>query len=617
MLYFYLQRMSKRLLLLLIFFFICSSGFAQVTRMPRDTTKVYSYIERFSKKRKVTKFIHRLFFKPTQNTAPSKRKKQTSTRHKMFDKYEGKIIRNIDIETLDPFGHTIENKDRAPKKWLERAGNTAHIKSKKWAIRNHLLFKKNQPLDSLLIKESERLIQRQRYIRNVLIQPVPIKNSKDSVDISIIVLDSWSLIPTGALSSSTGNFELAERNFLGIGHYFENNFKQRFKDNESAYGMRYIIPNFKNTFITTSFLYDEDFDHNYVKGAAIDRSFFSPFTRWAGGLGFEQRFYRDSLKDASGTAALKSFKLETKDYWGGHSFRVFKGESEDDRITNLVTTFRFRDIKYIETPGIVYDSINYFSNSKLYLTSIGLVSRQFVENKYLFNYGITEYVQIGKTYSITTGFEDKNNSRRMYFGGRLSFGGFYKFGYFGSSFEMGSFFNQGVSEQTTFRLESLYFTDIIELGRWKFRQFIKPQLTIGNNRLPTKSDYLKLSGDNGIQGFENSILGTKKFLLTFQTQSYIPGSLSGFRLSPFANFSFGMMSDKKERLYNTRLYSKMGIGVLISNDYMVFNSFLLSFAYYPTIPGTGDNLLKFNSFKNNDIDLLDFQIAKPNLIPYQ
>lgn len=609
--------MLKRLLLYFLFLiFTCPSLHSQV-REPRDTTKVYSHIERYSKKRKFTKFVHKLIFRPIERTTPQKKKKQIRRKKNIYATSEGKIIRNIEITTLDPFGYSVDNPNKVPKQWLEKTGNAAHTKSKKWAIRNHLLFKKNEPLDSLLVRESERLIQRQRYIRNVSIKPIAIKNSKDSVDISITVLDSWSLIPTGSISSSRGNIELTERNFFGMGHFFENNFKQRFTDDEDAYGMRYIVPNFKNTYISTTVLYDIDFANNYVVGGSVDRSFFSPFTRWAGGIGFEHRFYRDSLPDANQIKVVKNTQLETEDYWAGHSIRILKGNTEDDRITNLVTTFRFRDTKYLQNPGSLYDTINYFTDSKLYLTTIGISSRRFVEDHHIFNYGIPEYVQIGKTYSFTTGFEDKNNNRRAYFGGRFAFGGFYEIGYLGASFELGSFFNQGTSEQTTFRAEALYFTDLIEVGRWKLRQFIKPQLTIGNNRLLTNSDLINIGNDTGIQGFETTFLGTKKLLMTLQTQSYVPGSFYGFRLSPFANVSLGMLADNDHKLFESKLYSKFGLGVLISNDYLVFNSFLLSLAYYPTIPNVGNNIFKTNTFKNNDIDLLDFQIGKPSTVPYQ
>ena len=627
--------MLKRILLYFIFLlFTCQPLLAQIpvtkdtTKIgskrdtiivdtKKDTTKVYRNLERYSKKRKFTKFVHKLIFRPAEKTPPQKKKRQSRAQKNMYTASEGKIIRNIDIVTLDPFGYSIDNPKKVPKQWIEKTGNAAHAKSKKWAIRNHLLFKKNEPLDSLLVAESERLIQRERYIRDVIIKPIPIEGSKDSVDISITVLDSWSLIPTGNITSSKGNIELTERNFFGMGHFFENNFKQRFTDNSDAYGVRYIIPNFKNTYISTGFLYDTDFDNNYVLGGSVDRNFFSPLTRWAGGAAFEHRFYRDSLRDAANVAAYKDLKLETQDYWGGHSFRIFKGNTENERITNLVTTFRYRNINYLQKPGPVYDSISFFNDSKLYLTSIGITSRRFVENRYLFNNGIREYVQIGKTFSVTAGFEEKNRTRRPYFGGRIAQGGLYEFGYLGASIEIGSFFNKGTSEQSTFRAEALYFTDLLEIGKWNVRQFIKPQLTIGTNRLPTESDLISLGNDTGIQGFEDNVLGTKKLLLTFQTQTYVPGRYYGFRLSPFANVAFGMMADNGHKLFESKLYSKFGLGILISNDYLVFNSFLLSLAYYPTIPDMGHNLFKTNTFKNSDLDLLDYQIGKPITVPYQ
>ncbi|MEW5676095.1 hypothetical protein ABGT15_07250 [Flavobacterium enshiense] len=610
--------MPKRLLLVsLIFFFICSTGSAQIVRVPRDTTKVYSYIEKYSKKRKFTKFLHRLVFKPTQKVSASSRKKQAAAQKNLYVPYEGKIIRNINVETFDPFGHSLDNPKKKPNTWLEKTGNSLHIKTQKWTIRNNLLFRKNEPLDSLLVKESERLIQRQRYIRRVTIKPVPVANSKDSVDIQISVLDSWSIIPTGSVSPTNGDLEITERNFMGMGHQFENNFKQRFTDSENAYAMRYIIPNFRNTFINTTLLYDVDFEDNYVKSIALERTFFSPFTKWAGGSSFQQRFYRDSLKNNLNEYRKFNFKFETSDFWAGHSIRLFDGKSEDDRISNLVMTLRYSNQKFIEAPTADFDPIHFFSKSQLYLASIGITSRRFIEDKYLFNNGIPEYVQIGKTYSFTTGFLDKYSNKRPYLGGRFSFGGYYEFGYLSLNAEAGSYFNQGRSEQTTFRLEALYFSDIMEAGRWKFRQFISPQLVIGNNRLPVKNDQLNINERNGIQGFETNLFGTKKFLATLQTQSYVPGSLYGFRLSPFFNATFGMISDETQPLFNSRLYSKFGLGILISNDYLVFNSFQISFSYYSTIPGDGDNILKSNTLKNNEIELPDFQIEKPYVVPLQ
>lgn len=610
--------MSKGLLIFsFVLIFICQNSAAQVTTEIKDSSKVYNSIETYSKKRKFTKFVHRLIFRPTQKTPATKQKKQTRPQTNDFAGFECKIIRNITIETMDPFGYSIDNPNKKPKNWAERTGNNIHIKTQKLTIRNYLLFKKNDELDSLLVKESERLLQQLRYTRNVTIKPVAINGSKDSVDITIKILDSWSLIPTGSLSDSKANFEITERNFLGLGHEFENNFKQRFTDSKNAYGMRYTIPNFKNTFVSSTFLYDIDFESNYQKSVSIDRSFFSPYTRWAAGVGFQQRFYRDSLSDTAGNNALVNFKYETQDYWAGHSFRIFKGKTEYDRISNLVTTFRFANVRFLEKPEADFDPSHYFSTNKLYLTSIGITSRKYVESKYLFNNGIPEYIQIGKNYSVTTGIRNKNDIKKAYWGGRFSFGGLFPWGYFSSGIEMGSFFSAGKSEQTTIRLEANYFTDIIEIGKWKLRQFAMSQLVVGNNRLPLKNDLINLGETNGIQGFDDSLSGNKKLLIGLQTQTYIPGQFYGFRMSPFFNTTFGMLGDDSTSLLSSRLYSKFGIGVLISNDYLVFNSFQISVAYYPTLPGFGDNVFKTNTFKNNNIELPDFQIGKPYVVPFQ
>ncbi|HSD13183.1 MAG TPA: hypothetical protein VLB74_00900 [Flavobacterium sp.] len=617
--------MYKKLLLYSILLFCFWQPLeAQVVPVKKDSTKVkrdstavvFQNIENYSKRRKFTRFLHRLIFRPTDKKSDVKKNKAPNYSAN-FTGYQGKIIRKISINTLDPFGFDIDGSERNPKMWAERQGNLIHLKTKHWTVRNQILFKKNDRLDSLLLKESVRLIQQQRYIRKVAIRPIPLANSKDSVDIEITVLDSWSLIPSGSLSSTHSTLEITERNFFGLGHEFQNIFKQRFSDNKNAYEMRYTIPNFKNTFIRTTILYDKEYNNDYIKSIGFNRPFFSPYTRWAGGIAFEERFYRDSIKAINRIPIYTDFKSESEDLWSGYAMRIFKKTRQEKHITNLVTTARFRNLKYIESPDKVYDSISYFSNSRLYLASLGVTSRQYIADKFLFNYGIPEYVQIGKTYSITGGIEDKNNIQRVYFGGRYSVGGYYSFGFFSASFELGSFFNDGNTEQTTFNAEINYFTRLYEWGNWKFRQFIKPRFTIGNNRLATDADLLNLGGNSGIEGFNLSAKGSKKMLITFQTQSYVPGQWYGFRLSPFYNMEFGMLSSSTETLLQNKLYSKFGIGFIISNDYMVFNNFILSFAYYPTIPGGGDHIFKSNAYKNNNIELPDFQIGRPEIVPYQ
>ena len=587
------------------------SQISKDTLNPKQKDKLVKLEQKAREKGGFARFIYKLTFRPIRKKNTHNLPEQNTI---SYNDFEGKIIRNINITTLDPFGFSESDTIKQPKRWSERAGNNLHMKTRNRTIRNLLLYKKNQPLDSLKVKESERLIRSQRYIRRVRVEPIMVSETSDSVDINIRVLDSWSLIPQGSISTSKMNLEISERNFLGLGHTFRNDFQQRFDDSRSAYGGRYFIPNIRNTFINSTFIYDIDVEQNSIKSAEIQRNFFSPLTKWAGGIYFDERFLRDSLPDSSGTFALQNFKTRNQEYWIGRAFNLSNSNTEADRTLNLVTTLGYYNTAFSERPSIVYDSISFFSNSRTYLMSIGLTSRQFIKERYLFEYDRTEDVAIGKVYSITGGFQEKNNTKRLYLGMKYSFGNYYNFGFFGSDFEVGTFFNDSNTEQGMIRVRSVYFTKLYQTGDWYFRQFIKPEIAFGFDREPIIKDQFNLSGPNGIEGFNNRLLGTRKALLSLQTQSYAPGIWYGFRFSPFLNFTLAMIGGQDDSFFDNRLYSKIGLGVLISNDFLVFNQFQLSVAYYPTIPFEGYNVFKFNSFNNDDFNLQNFTIEQPELI---
>ena len=605
----------------------CTCMAAQDKPVQNDSVKekrdeMYKDIQQFSKKSKFTKFVHKLIFKPVREKEPSysRRKERTRTPEMVsqYLGYEGKIIRNINIETLDPFGYSVNDTTQKPGNWVEKFGNNVHMKTRQFTIRNLLLFKQDERLDSLLVKESERLIRRQRYTRRVKIEPVAIAGSKDSVDIYIRVLDSWSLIPNGSASGTGSSIELTERNFLGLGHEFQNDFDKRFNTGMTSYLARYRVPNIKNTYIDAEIIYQIWQSDNSLKSAGLQREFFSPFTRWAGGAYAEERVVLDSLPNAQGEWGTENRKSNAQDYWGGYSFKIFKGFTEEDRTTNLITTGRYYNVNYSERPSPQYDSIGFFSDEKLYLASVGITSRKYVQDKFLFNYDIVEDIPIGKLYSITFGMQDKNNRHAAYGGGRYAFGNLYKWGYFSANAELGSYLYKGKFDQTILSLGMLYFTNIKDWGTWRFRHFIKPQFVVGFNRMPIITDQLNLNGDTGIPGFDSrTTLGTKKALLTLQTQTYSPWNLAGFRLNPFASFTMGILGNELKDLYSSKVYSKIGIGLLIYNDYLVFNSFQLSLAYYPSIPGRGNNLYQTNGIKNDQITLPNYQVGKPVTVPYQ
>ena len=605
-------------LYLVILLFSCQILSAQNT-IPTKSDSVYKKIDEFSKERKFFKLMHKLMFRPKKTEAAKKQKKKgASPIQKSFEKYNCRIIRNITIETTDPFGYSAENEKEVPEKKLERFGNSLHIKSKKWTIRNLLLFKKNQELDSLLVKESERLIRSQRFVRSVVIKPIAIENCQDSIDISVRVLDTWSLIPTGAFSNSKANLELTERNFFGLGHEVSLDYIRSFTNNTFAYDSRYTIRNFKNSFVSASVSSRTDLVNNTYKAVKIERPFYSTLAHWAGGFYYDYKNYSEFLTNASLVTSYQNYKIKTYEFWAAHSSKIFAGNSDFSRATNLITSLGFTNTTYLKQPELSYDPIRFANSSKRYLATIGISSQQFYQDKYLFRFGVIEDIPYGKVFSFTGGFENKNNLNRAYFGGRFSYGDYLDFGYISANIEYGSFFNNGKTEQTTVKIETNYFTNLFSIGSWKFRQFVKPQIVLGSNRMNTNFDRLNLNNDTGIQGFNSeTIFGTKKLLVTFQTQGYSPWRLLGFRLNPFLSCSMGMLAQESNTFKDSKLYSQFGIGVILSNDYLVFNSFQFSFSFYPVIPGQGNSLFKTNTVRTSEFGLQNFEVSKPTLVNYQ
>lgn len=609
--------MIKKITLIIIFnLFFCTISFSQNDTIKKDSTTIYHNIHKYSQKGKFSKFVYRLFFRSSK-LDENKIKPTIQEEVVSYEKWNGKIIRKIAIKTLDPFGYSIQDSTRIPKKDMERFGNAIHLKTKKITIRNLLLFNKNEPFDNLKSKESERLIRSQRYVRRVSVEPKEIANNQDSVDVVVTVLDSWTLLPNGSFTANQAKATLRERNLYGLGHQINGSYKERFEDKEKAISGNYSINNIKNTYIRFTALYENDFDNNSYRAVSLNRGFFSALTNWAGGIYFENRLQNEGFTIATDSIAINPLKSEFQEYWVGRSFKLFNKNDYDSRTTRLITSLTYNFKNYLLKPTIEADPTSYFSNQKNIISQIGITSQKFYKDSYIFNYDIVEDIPYGETATIIIGYQHKNNIDRLYLGSKLSYGRKYIFGYLSNSLEYGSFFHQGDPYQSTLKFEMYYFSPLFLVGKWKARQFLKPYIILGNNRDASEKDIVTLENTNGIQGFNSLINGTKKWVVSLQTQIYSPGNWKGFRFGPYLNVAFGSLSSSSQSIFNSKVYSKIGIGILINNDYLVFNNFQISFSYYPSIPFEGNNIIKTNSFENDDFTLPEYQLSKPYYIRYQ
>jgi hypothetical protein len=603
---------NPKIILLLLMLFSVQNTFSQIEKTKEDSTDVYKNIQTYSKKNKFTKFMYGLIFKPTKS-----KKRITTVKPQKRIVAEDKIIRKIHIITLDPFGYSDIDTIRKPRNWAERTGNRLHLKTKELAIRNLLLFKKNTPYNLLKIQESERIVRSQKFINRVSITEEFAGVKSDSVDITIRVLDSWSTIPKIAVSGSQNSLGLNESNFFGIGHQFDYKFTNRSSDGKTANNLAYTVPNIRNTFIKTILRYHINLDNYYEKSIAFERPFYSPLAKWAAGISLSQQFKKDTLQGIDLKYLNQNFKYSSHDFWVGKAVQIFKENTINAKTTNLIISGRFLNINFIESPTAAYDTINFYSTEKFILSGIGITTRNFIQDRYIFKNGIVEDVPIGKIFGVTLGNQYKNNNWRPYLGAQASFGNYHKWGFLSTNFEIGTFFNKSKTEQTAFSFQANYFTKLTEFGEWKFRQFVKPQVVIGINRANSLGDALTINEGYGIQGFNSAVYGTNKMVLTLQTQAYAPNDVWGFRMNPYFKYSIALLGNSENGIKTTKAYSKIGLGVIINNDYLVFSSFQISLAFYPVIPFKGENIFRTNAFETGDFGLQNFELAKPRTVLYK
>lgn len=598
-------------ILVLIFSLANDFAFAQETPISKDSTHLYENIENYSEQGKFTKFVYRLFFKPSTPVLAKikKRKKRTQ---KPYYTFEGKTIRNINIVTLDPFGNSIGDTINSPPGFISRMGNRFHLQTRASTIRNLLLFKENHPFDELLLTESERLVRSMNYITDVSFYVESVKKSPDSVDVFIRELDKFSIIPGGSISGSNLSFDLREINFLGLGHQFQNNFVWDHSNGDFAYRTKYFVPNYRNTYINSTLEYGADGYGNFIKSIAIDRPFFSPIAKWAGGIKLLQREYTGPPESVN----LLRFKYNEQDYWVGSAVRIFKGDTDFKRTTNFVSSARFTRTRFLEEPLETIDTLRFYTDQNFYLISLGVSSRLYVKDKYIFSFGIAEDVPVGKVISITSGYQKKNNIGRTYIGGRFSSGSYTTWGYLSFNIEYGTFIRDSKAEHGVFRAGINYFTRLIDIGPWKLRQFIKPQFITGINRIDY--DSLTINNEYGLRGFNSPTLaGNSRLLFTSQTQLYAPWNLIGFRFGPYFTFSLGMLGNAEKGFRNSNVYAHIGLGVLIKNDNLIMSTFQLTVSFYPEIPGKGFNIFKYNSFQTGDFGFSDFETGKPATVVFR
>jgi hypothetical protein len=451
------RTMVAIIIVLMLFYMTISMNAVNKKIKSADSSNIVDDIKDYSKKDNFfSKFIKSVL---VEDNDMKPFKTPLDPDRKIINKYKGKIIRKIDVKTLDVFGASVDRPQDTTRGWFEDKGNALHSNSKEWLIKNMLIFSEGEKFVPFFIKESERIIRQYPYIYDVRIIPQKIINNHDSIDIIVYVQDIWSLNGGGSLNlgNKTGSVFINDINFLGFGNEFSGGIKvdPQFIQNWDWEGS-YIINNIRSTFITAKIFYSSEFNLQHY-GLTLSRDFISPVIDWGGGIGQHWQYtrYPDSL------LPVKYASYKQQDYWLGYAFNTIPYDTTSYKHNSFNLAGRITRTIFSQKPS--YDSLNLFQNNTFYLGRIGFSDVTFYEDQYVFGLGKTEDVPLIKMVEFLLGYENGENTSNPYIGVKSG----YSFltdddGYMFGGLQVGSFLSNNEWLNFTSILEMMYFSKLNE-----------------------------------------------------------------------------------------------------------------------------------------------------------
>jgi hypothetical protein len=587
--------------------------------------KVLHDIEKFSKKKNIlSRGLREILVFDKKEPPPPAQLGQPNQANPLapsaqpYEIFNEKIIRNIDIRVLDVFGPSIVNPTRTPRNVLEKGGNFIHIKSQHWVIKNKLLFSRGDRLNSLKISESERLLRQSNYIYDARITVVEQAGS-DSVDVIVTAQDVWSITPGVAIGGNSYGGGINEVNFLGLGQQLQSNVNVNPQlPGGYNYVGGYTINNIYKTLITANLFYTYQNGQRQF-GYGLNRDFITSAIKWGGGfnMAFTKVPIYTILKDS--TIKIEPLNYNTEDLWLGYAAKLLthseSGRYKGDR---LMFSGRVSRSEYIQRPAIG-DTLQYYYsyyNTNFYLGSIGFINRRFYKDNYIFRFGRTEDITEGSMLAFTGGIQKRDIGSRPYFGVISAWSKFNKhYGYIYAGIGIGGYYDQNHWQQGVAYYKYLYFTPLMSLGNWKYRNFIGLRYSHGYNQIPGAT--VSISKDNGVRGFSaNQLIGNQKLVINSEIDLFPPLNIVGFRMGFVIFADFAWISNKTKLIDKGNFFPGYGIGIRIRNDHLIFPTIQFLVGYYPNAPKINNLPYQFFNSQKFFYNFNDFQFSRPDVIPF-
>lgn len=524
--------------------------------------------------------------------------------------HSGKRIRHIEIQRLNVFGVNINDPASDNPKDIENILNKTHVNTNEKIIRKNLLMAEGDTISPLTLSDNERILRELSFIDDARIIVVPV--SDDEADIVVLTKDVYTLGASYTYRGlNRGKLSIFEKNILGIGHEvgFDIPFDTKISD-YPGFGVHYIVSNMWKSFVDLNLFFADGLGKtNY--GFSLNRNLVSSTTKYAGGITVMQMA---TTEDLDTLPVPEPLKYNLQDYWISRSFMINK-----ENVSRIILGIRYTNNNVFDRPYILPDSYYNIQKYRLYLASAAFSIQKYYKTNLIYSYGRTEDIPYGGMLKITAGSEynEFNQYRlRRYIGTEISAGkSIDNLGYFYASAGYASFLNGQQPKQGLFSLNMNYFSNLMNVGKNKVRNFLYVNYTRGFDR--NTDEYLGFKKGNGFSGFRNdSVNGTQRLSVSLESVLFSPVNLIGFRFAFFGFTDFSFLSGSNEAIVTGYSLTSLGLGIRIRNDNMIFNTLQIRFSYYPNPPYysdinhvviSGEQLLKPNNFEPGPPSIIPFR----------
>ena len=187
----------------------------------------------------------------------------------------------------------------------------------------------------------------------------------------------------------------------------------------------------------------------------------------------------------------------------------------------------------------------------------------------------------------------------------------------------GTFYDNYSFSQSIIKSKIRFISRLFSITKYfSIRNFASLSYVIGFNRYANEfiETAIHNNNSNGLNEFDvETIKGSQKISLTFESVFFTPWILYNFKITPFTFTDIAVINSTKDSsslLNSHKFYTGIGSGIRIKNERLIFDTIELSFIYYPN-SYLGMDDYRINFALEYKLNFKDFIGGKPSLINYE